>query len=208
MVAIDSLVSLRVRLPASTWRLLTGRARTRRVSIGTYADMAWRYQWHERAPVQIPMGPPVEAEREPVYFELEIPRRTKERLADWSQSRQSSIAAFSGLVLEGFVDRYPQDPRDLVMIHYLVSKLEHAGVLTLNDLRQAVARCETNQAVRLPPGYLGKWLWQRIRSVSSTVNIAGSMVALTMEVVDGVLRSNVHAHPPKDVRIQAGEARD
>jgi hypothetical protein len=178
-------VALRIRLATPTWQQLKRRASQRSSAPGKYADMVFRYALHEQLRVASNVAA-VEAE-ERVYVEVEVPHPTREHLVHWSHRHQGNLATFSGSVLKAFFDRYEKDPRDLVMMHLLLSSLDRAAVLSEAELRQAIEHCQQNTSVRLPPGYFGKWLYGRIKPLLSSLHRDGSTVTLTPEVLEQLL---------------------
>lgn len=191
---------LRVRLAETSWRRFNDRASNRRHTPGFYADMVFRYLLHDRASRTAAPPPDPAMEAEEVYFELAIGSATKLQLAQWSEAEQTSLAAFSGGLLAGFIHRFERDPRDLGTIHHLALRLEQSGQSSEGDLREAIRQLEHHTGVRLPPGYLARWLHTRVSSLVPSVDRAGARVLVTAELIDAIL---LEEPPPPNVPTAA-----
>jgi hypothetical protein len=181
-------VSLRVRLSSEAWRRFNQRAVLRNTP-GQYADMIFHYLLHEsgaKPPVAVAV-PKMDDEEEPVYFELAVARETRRRLEAWSERERVSLAAFGGALIEGFITRFERDPRDLGMMHHLVSRLDESARVSETELREAVSLYERNAAARLPEGYFAKWIFTRIRPLVGGVKSAGAERELTTEMIQTIL---------------------
>jgi hypothetical protein len=75
----------------------------------------------------------------------------------------------------------------LATIHYLTSRLEQTPILSSHDLARAVAQCDRHGGVRLPAGYLGKWLHQRLKPIVAVVEREGVLIEVTVEMVEEFL---------------------
>ena len=178
-------VRLRLPLAERDWGRLRSRANARRMPPAGYVDALLRYALHERLPVH--PRPGCSEALELVYADLEVPALTKDRLFERSASEHLSVGAYAGLIITAFLVRFPKDPRDLAMIHYLSTRLDHASVLSEKDIRRAVEQCERNEQVRLPPGFFTKWVFSRLRSLVRTVEREGAQVQLTVAVLEEIV---------------------
>lgn len=177
--------ALRIRIASSRWRDLKARAAGRRSTPGQYADLILSYPAHDR-----PVMPAVRAMDDPdeeIYVDLEIETRLRGWLAARSQEYQLSLATYAGHLLTSFLTRYETDPRDLRMMRFLTARLQETPMLSEEDLIAAIGHCEMNSRVRLPPGYLAKWLHGRLQPVVGTFERDGQPVAVSVEVVDELL---------------------
>lgn len=178
---------LRVRLAEVSWRNFNGRAASKRRTPSFYADMVFRYLLHDRALKPAAPGPRSMDDEEEIYFELAIAPAIKRQLAEWSAAERTGLAAFSGALLAAFMHRFERDPRDLGTIHHLASRLDQSGRVSKHDLREAIHQLEHNSGVRLPPGYLAKWLQTRVSALVPSVESDGAPELVTAELIDGIL---------------------
>lgn len=174
-------VQLRVRMSHQRWMHLKERALRRQLGATHYADMLFRYMLHDRSLLGLVQPP--DPEDEFIYFELTVPSATKVQLAVSSEQEKTSLATFSGAVLEIFIRRFEKDPRDLAMIHFLSRRLDACPVLSQRDLRQSIQLCELNTGVKLPPGYLAKWVHGRVVQLLRIVEIDGKPIEVTAELI-------------------------
>lgn len=178
---------LRVRLADASWRSFNHRAASKSRTPSLYADMVFRYVLHDRTFKPAAPGPRSMDDEEEIYFELAIAPAIKRQLAGWSEVERTGLAAFSGALLAAFMHRFERDPRDLGTIHHLASRLEQFGRVSKHDLREAIHQLEHNSGVRLPPGYLAKWLQTRVSALVQSVESEGACELVTAELIDGIL---------------------
>jgi hypothetical protein len=183
------MINLRVQIATSEWRALQQRAAARRSSAAQYAGMILSY------PIQGPIqgslvqrpARSMDDPDEEIYVQLAVPERTRNRLSDRSHRHQTSVAAYAGLLLSSFLKRYPTDPRDLRMMEFLTMQLYGDGTLSESDLVHALGRVDANSGVRLPPGYLAKWLHSRLQPLVRRVARQGAEVDLTIDLVEELI---------------------
>ena len=180
-------ITIRVRLSNAAWTRVKERATYRHSSPGLYADMIFRYLLHENFRLP-PFQPTSMDAEEEVYFELEIPPPTRERLARGSERLRASLASYSGQLLAAFLNRFERDPRDLAMVYYISSRLDNVTVLTVEEILTAIDHCESNPEVRLPQGYLNRWLHSRLRTLIANVRHGENTVPLTLDLLEDMLQ--------------------
>jgi hypothetical protein len=104
------------------------------------------------------------------------------RLSRWNEKQPTTLAAFTGALINDFLHDFEKDPRDLAMIHYVSSILDQKSVLSEEELRIAVSRCEHALAARYPPGHLAKWYYSRLKPLVGRIEKEGKLVELTVEI--------------------------
>ncbi|MFO1498443.1 MAG: hypothetical protein U1G07_08645 [Verrucomicrobiota bacterium] len=163
-----------------------------------YADVIFRYSLSAASPTDVPPAPALAEEK--VYFGLQVPVRTRARLSDWSERTRRNLAEFGGELLAGYLDRFEHDPRDLRMVHWLATRLDEVELLSDCDLERAFGLYDASMGVRLPPGYLVKWLHARLRGLVERVDRNGQVVALTPQLIEeiwGRVRGNADNQPQR-----------
>jgi hypothetical protein len=188
-MSAPSNVVLRVRLAEAFRRQLQARAQLRNLPVAAYSDRVFRYCLQEGRSVEAPRPASMDDDEEAVYFELLMPAQTKQRLAERSDRQHLNLATYAGLVLTDFLQRFVRDPRDFATIYYLALRLDQTAMVTGEDLIQALALCERYGGVRLPPGYLAKWLHERLRRMVPAIDRAGVVTDLTLDLIEESLRA-------------------
>jgi hypothetical protein len=176
---------LRIRLPGELLREFKTRALARDDALGEYADKIFHYLWTENLAVTLTY--PTMDESEEVYFGVVIPQSTKRRLTGISQGKNVNLASLSGRMVSTFLGEYDRDPRDLSVIHHVSSVLDEKGLISEAELKTALSRCLQNRSLKLPAGYLAKWLTGRVGKLITGFDRAGERVPLNVRIVEELL---------------------
>jgi hypothetical protein len=158
--------------------------------------MIFRYFLRER--IQARVIPDMDDPDEEVYLDFQVSRETKRRLTERSESEQANLASFSGRLLDAFLSKHEKDPRDLGMVHYFLSRLDDSAVISEQDLRLGITRCERPQEARLPPGYFARWLHSRLRPLVNSVLRDGAPVSLTPQLLEEILAEQSVTLPERE----------
>jgi hypothetical protein len=186
MECSNSKTTLRVRVASATLESLKNRARRRADSLSDYVHKIFHYLIYERSLVNDSWSGTVQTD-EQVYFEISITVPTKQRLLDWSQNHRTSIAAFSGSMIDLFISKFETDPRDFNLIHLISSTLDRKPLLSELDLENALSLYRPSLGKALPAGYLSRWLYSRLKSLVPEIEKQTERIPLSVDLLDEIV---------------------
>jgi hypothetical protein len=178
---------LHIRLDEGSLRVLKDRARLRQLDLSAYVAMILRYRLlleHEPTPA---LPQPPASPGQDIYFTTPLPLPLRSQLARRSDQSPHSLAAFVGIIITGFLDRFDRDPGDLEMISGLAERLDHQRPLTDTDLETVIRLAAHAPVGRMPIAYQIRWYHARLQPLVPTVHWQGQTLELRTDHVHAIL---------------------
>lgn len=112
-----------------------------------------------------------------LFIQTIITQPFRTRLEEESEKAALNIASYCGRVIEAYLKRFERDPRDFLLLPSLDMVLEVAESISSEELKNLVRENLPSQGVKA--GYLGNWLFSRLRLRVDKVMQGGKEVPLT-----------------------------
>jgi hypothetical protein len=122
-----------------------------------------------------------------LYFSALLSAPLRRSMVSRSTARTSNLAAYTGALVEAFLQRFERDPGDLHLLARLGELLDRKPIPDEPEVLEVLRWVSGSPVARMPEGYQARWLHQRFSPFLRQVEVDGLPAELTLERMRSLL---------------------